>query len=92
MNRLLYKPVGIGLGVLAGTVAGTIFRRVWRALSHEDSAPHATDEMSSWGEVLSAAALQGAIFALVRAAFDRGGAAGFRRVTGEWPTGHRVHP
>ncbi len=38
-----------------------------------------------WGEVLTAAALQGAIFAVVKAAVDRGGAAGVRRLTGEWP-------
>jgi hypothetical protein len=35
--------------------------------------------------VLVASALQGMIFALVRAAVDRGGAAGVRRITGTWP-------
>jgi hypothetical protein len=35
--------------------------------------------------VLAAAALQGAIFAVVRAAVDRGGATGVRRLTGHWP-------
>ena len=34
---------------------------------------------------LPAAALQGAIFALVKAAVDRGGAEGFRKLTGVWP-------
>ena len=38
-----------------------------------------------WGEILAAAALQGAIFAVVRAAVDRGGAVGVRRLTGRWP-------
>jgi hypothetical protein len=35
--------------------------------------------------VLVAAALQGAIFSLVRAAVNRGAAEGTRRLTGYWP-------
>ena len=35
--------------------------------------------------VLAAAAVQGAIFALVRAAVDRAGATGVKRLTGSWP-------
>ena len=38
-----------------------------------------------WREVLLAAALQGAIFGLVKAAVDRGAAEGTRKVTGVWP-------
>jgi hypothetical protein len=34
---------------------------------------------------MPAAALQGAIFAFVKAAVDRGGAEGFRKMTGVWP-------
>ena len=37
------------------------------------------------GEILAAAALQGAIFAIVKALVDRSGAEGFRRLTGVWP-------
>ena len=36
--------------------------------------------------MLAAAALQGAIFALVKAAISRGGATGIRKATGRWPT------
>jgi hypothetical protein len=38
-----------------------------------------------YGEVLLAAALQGAIFAFVKAALDRGAAVATRKVTGFWP-------
>ena len=38
-----------------------------------------------WGEVLIAATLQGAIFALVKAAVDRGAAEATLRLTGIWP-------
>jgi uncharacterized protein DUF4235 len=85
VNRLLYKPIGLVLGATAGAMAGFLFKQAWHALSHEDSTPNAIDEERGWSEVLAAAALQGAIFAIVKAAIDRGGATGFRRLTGTWP-------
>lgn len=35
--------------------------------------------------MLPAAAAQGAVFGLVKATVDRGGAEGFRKLTGVWP-------
>ncbi|HEV7707594.1 MAG TPA: DUF4235 domain-containing protein [Asanoa sp.] len=86
MGKLVYKPVGILLGVAAGGIAGVVFKQVWKRVAGDGDAPNATDEERGWGEVLAAAALQGAIFALVKAAVDRGGAVGVKRLTGRWPT------
>jgi hypothetical protein len=85
MNKLLYKPFSIAFSVAGGIVAGMVFKRVWQAVAGEDEAPNATSRDYGWGEVLAAAALQGAIFAVVKAAVDRGGAEGVRKLTGEWP-------
>ncbi|GAB7037524.1 MULTISPECIES: DUF4235 domain-containing protein [Catenuloplanes] len=85
INALAYKPVGILAGVAAGAVAGAVFKEVWRLVGNDEDAPNATDEDRGWTEILVAAALQGAIFAVVKAAVDRGGAVGVRRVTGHWP-------
>ncbi|MEV0006176.1 DUF4235 domain-containing protein [Micromonospora sp. NPDC050980] len=85
IGKAAYKPVGVLLGLAAGAVAGMVFRQVWKLAAGEDDAPSATDEERGWGEVLAAAALQGAIFSAVRAAVDRGGAVGVRRMTGHWP-------
>ncbi|HYN93623.1 MAG TPA: DUF4235 domain-containing protein [Pilimelia sp.] len=85
VNKLAYRPVGLLLGIGAGAVAGMIFKQVWKVAAGDDDAPNATDEDRGWGEVLAAAALQGAIFAVVKAAVDRGGATGVRRLTGNWP-------
>jgi len=74
VNRLVYKPFGIAFGVAGGIVAGALFKQVWKRVSGRDEAPDATSSDYSWGEVLAAAALQGAIFAVVKAAIDRGGA------------------
>ncbi|WP_433223973.1 DUF4235 domain-containing protein [Dactylosporangium sp. CS-047395] len=85
MAKLAYKPVGILLGAGAGMVAGLVFKQVWKVAGRDDDAPNATDEDRGWGEILAAAALQGAIFAVVKAAVDRAGAVGVRRATGYWP-------
>ncbi len=79
MTKVLYKPVGMLVSVLGGVLAGAIFKQVWKAAFSEDDAPKATDADRSWREVLLAAALQGAIFGLVKAAVDRGAAGGTRK-------------
>jgi predicted metal-dependent enzyme (double-stranded beta helix superfamily) len=83
--KLAYKPVGLLLGAGAGMVSGLIFKQIWKLAGHDEDAPDATDEDRGWAEVLTAAALQGAIFAVVKAAVDRGGAVGIRKATGRWP-------
>lgn len=85
MKKLLYKPFSIAFSVAGGVLAGMLFKQVWKLLAGEEDAPQATAEEYGWGEVLTAAALQGAIFAVVKAAIDRGGAVGVRRLTGYWP-------
>lgn len=85
MLKLLYKPFGLLFSVAGGLVAGAVFGRLWRLVTGEDKAPKATEQRRTWREVLVAAAAQGAVFGLVKAAVDRGGAVGFRKATGEWP-------
>jgi hypothetical protein len=83
--RILYKPFGMLVSVFGGMVASMIFKRVWKLAAHEEEAPEATDARRGWREVLLAAALQGAIFALVKAATDRAAASATRKLTGIWP-------
>jgi predicted metal-dependent enzyme (double-stranded beta helix superfamily) len=85
MSKVLYKTLGKLASVLGGVLAGAIFRHVWKLAAHEDEAPKATDARRGWREVLLAAALEGAIYAMVKAAVDRGAATGTRTLTGEWP-------
>ena len=85
MIKLFYKPFSMVAGILSGMLAGAIFKRVWKAAVGGEEAPTATDIRHGWGETLAAAALQGAIFALVKAAVDRATAEGTRKLTGVWP-------
>lgn len=83
--KLVYKPVGMLLGAGAGVIAGLIFKQVWKAVGHDDDTPNATDQDRGWTEILLAAAIQGAIYAVVKAAVDRAGATGVKKTTGQWP-------
>lgn len=85
--KILYRPVGIVTSVLAGLLAGSLFRAVWHKTVADDKSDPPTPLQSEyeWREILTAAALQGAIYALVKAVTERGGARAFQRVTGEWP-------
>jgi hypothetical protein len=87
--RILYRPVGLVSSIVGGLVASQIFKQVWkRATPGENAdAPKPLESEYSMLEILAAAAVQGAIFAVVKAAIDRGGARIFQRWTGEWP-GH----
>ncbi|MET7457122.1 DUF4235 domain-containing protein [Streptomyces sp. NPDC005574] len=82
---LAYKPLGFVLGWTSGTLAGLAFQKTWKAIRHEDNAPDALDQDRGWGEILLAAAVQGALFAMVRSAVDRTGAKAIERSTGVWP-------
>jgi hypothetical protein len=79
-----YKAVDLIASVIAGLLVSLIFNRAWRVVRRRD-APKPTDERRSWWVILLAAGLQGAIFALIRAATGRGIAMGTRKLTGIWP-------
>jgi hypothetical protein len=80
MIRLIYKPVSILASVLGGVLAGIIFKRIWQLAARK-----ATDARRGWQEVLPAAALQGAVVGLVKAAAGCGAAHGAHKLTGVWP-------
>ncbi|MFB9720678.1 DUF4235 domain-containing protein [Planobispora longispora] len=69
--------------MLGGALAGVIFKQVWKLASGKDDAPQANSEEYGWGEVLLAAAVQGAIFGVVKAAIDRSAARSLHRATGQ---------
>jgi predicted metal-dependent enzyme (double-stranded beta helix superfamily) len=85
MIKPFYRPISLLVSVLGGLLAGTIFKRVWKFAAGEDDAPKAIDSRRGWREILLAAALQGAIYAVIKAGIDRGAAEGTRKLTGVWP-------
>ena len=85
MAKVLYTPVSLLISVLGAVAAGTVFEQIWKRVSDEEEVPKALESEYGWREVLPAAALQGAVFALVKAAIQRGGARSFEQLTGVWP-------
>ena len=85
MAKLVYRLLGMLVSVGGGMLASAIFKKVWKLAAGADEAPKATDASKGWPEVLTAAALQGAIFALVTSTVERLAAAGTRSLTGTWP-------
>jgi hypothetical protein len=88
---LIYKPVGIVLGILAGLLGRRIFDFVWTKVDDEEP-PEPTTEETTWQRVLAAAAVQGVIFRITRFVVDRYGAIGWRHLTGVWPGEKRPDP
>lgn len=83
--KILYRPFGLASSMLGGLVASAVFKQVWRRVQGEADAPSPVKSQYGWRQLLLAAALQGAIYALVKATIDRTGAQAFERLTGEWP-------
>jgi hypothetical protein len=85
MAKLVYRPLSMLISIAGGILAGAIFKRIWKLAPGQDEVPKATDADKGWPEILTAAALQGAIFAVVTASVERLAAAGTRSLTGTWP-------
>lgn len=85
MITALYKPLGLVASVVGGILAGSIFKQIWKMATHGAEPPKPTHSEYGWREILPAAAAQGAVFGLVKAVVDRGGARGFQKLTGVWP-------
>lgn len=83
-GNIIYKPIGIVFGLLAGLFSTRLFNWVWSKVDDEEP-PKPSTEWVQWTKLLSAAAVQGVIFKVVRVAVDRMTAKGFHYVTGIWP-------
>ena len=87
MKNLLYRLLSLGLSLVSGMIAGAMFKGVWKLIAREEDAPDATDPQRNWKEIRPAAAVQGAVFATVKAAVERGAMQGGRKLTGSKPGG-----
>ena len=84
MTRVLFAPFSIVAGLLAGLVGKRAFEFAWARIDDAE-APEPSHHDTPLAKVLISAALQGLIFAVVRAATDRGARRAFWKLTGSWP-------
>lgn len=85
--KILYRPVGIVSSLVAGLAARAIVTKIWtKAVPGTDNQPPKPLESDyTMRTILGAALVEGAVYAVVKAATQRGGARAFERATGEWP-------
>jgi Protein of unknown function (DUF4235) len=82
--RLLFTPFSLIGGLIAGFVAKKVFDQVWGLIDDREP-PESEHRRASWGKLIAATAIQGAIFRATRAAADHGARKAFAGVTGTWP-------
>jgi Protein of unknown function (DUF4235) len=84
MAKLLFIPVSIGGGLVAGFVSKKVFDQLWGLIDDEEP-PDSKHRDIDWRKLLIAAAVQGAIFRAVKEASDHYSRRAFARTTGTWP-------
>ena len=82
--KLLFIPVSVTGGLVAGFVGKKLFEQVWGLIDDQEP-PKPEHRRPSLGKVVAAAALEGAIFKGTRAAIDHKSRAAFANATGTWP-------
>lgn len=82
--KVLFGPIGIAAGMLAGLLAQKGFERLWSAIDDAE-APEPDQRRVALPKLAAALAIEGAIFRLVKGLVDRAARGGFARATGTWP-------
>ena len=89
--KFFFLPFSILAGLLAGLIGRKVFDEVW-GIFDEEEPPDSKHLEISWGKLLLAAAVQGAIFRAVKEATDHGSRRAFMSLTGTWPGDERPEP
>lgn len=89
--RILFIPISILGGLVAGALARKAFDRIW-GLFDEEAPPDSKDRDIDWTKLALAAVLQGAIFRLMKEVSDHYARRAFYRSTGKWPGEKKPKP
>jgi Protein of unknown function (DUF4235) len=89
--KLIFTPVSIALGLLAGVVGKKIFERLWSLVDNEEP-PRSEHREFSWPKLILALIFEGAIFRLVKGLVDQGARRSFAKATGSWPGEEEPQP
>jgi Protein of unknown function (DUF4235) len=82
--KFVFAPISIVLGLIAGAFGKKIFEQVW-GLIDEEEPPKPEHREFSWPKLISALAVEGAIFRLTKGLVDHATRTSFAKVTGSWP-------
>jgi hypothetical protein len=82
--KVLFAPIGIGAGLIAGLIAKKAFEKAWSVIDDED-APEPDVRGVPTGKLIAALAIEGAIFRVTKGLVDHKARSGFEGATGRWP-------
>ena len=82
--KLLFLPVSLLGGLIAGLIAKKVFDQVWGVIDEEEP-PEPKHREIDRRKLIAALAIQGAIFRVARGLMDHGARRGFAGLTGTWP-------
>ena len=84
MSKVIYVPISVGGGLLAGVIGKKLFSVIWGVIDDQEP-PKAEHRRVDVPKLAIALLLEGALFALIRGLVDHGSRHVFARVTGAWP-------
>lgn len=82
--KVLFIPIGVAGGLVAGLIGKKLFEQVWGLIDKEEP-PEPKHREISVPKMVAATALEGAIFRTVRGLADHGARRSFAKVSGSWP-------
>lgn len=82
--KLIFAPIGIVAGLLAGLVAQKGFDRIW-AIVDDEEPPEPDQRDVPYRKLIPALLVEGAVFRLTKGIVDHGVRGAFARATGSWP-------
>jgi hypothetical protein len=89
--KVLFVPVSLLAGLLAGLLARKAFEQIWGLIDKEEP-PHAEHREIALPKLIAALAIEGALFRAVKGLTDHGARHSFARVTGSWPGEEQPEP
>jgi hypothetical protein len=84
MGKLLFVPVGIISGLLAGQIGKRLFTLMWGVVDDRE-APKPEHRDVDYGKLVAALLIEGAVFAVIKGLVDHFARRGYARLTGSWP-------
>ena len=82
--KVIFAPIGIALGLIAGVIGRKAFEGVW-GLIGDGEPPSPGHRELSWPKLVAALMLEGAILRLAKGLVDHASRASFAKLTGSWP-------
>ncbi len=84
MGKLLFLPISMGSGLVAGMLSKKLFGAIWGVIDDQEP-PQAEHREVDYVKLVAALAIEGLVFSLVRGLVDHGSRQGYARLTGSWP-------